>query len=69
MDNRLFNVIGISDFEGVTFGRFTTYSKAQTAKEMLKAALEAAGFEDRLDIVQDEIPIDHIEIDGKMIKL
>jgi hypothetical protein len=31
--------------------------------------LETEGFEDMFDIVQDEIPIDVIEIGGELIKL
>jgi hypothetical protein len=62
---RLFNVIGLDDLEGTVFARCTTYEKAQKAKELL----EAEGFEDMLDIVQDEMPIDAIEIGGKLIEL
>ena len=62
---RLFNVVGIDDLEGTTFVRCTTYEKAQKAKELL----EAEGFEDVIDIVQDEMPIDVIEIGGKLIEL
>ena len=65
MNERLFNVIGIDDLEGTTFARCTTYEKAQKVKELL----EEEGFEDILDIVQDELPIDVIEIGGKLIKL
>lgn len=65
MCERLFSVIGIDDLEGTTFARCTTYEKAQTAKELL----ETEGFEDILDIVQDELPIDVIEIGGKLIEL
>ncbi len=61
----LFNVIGMDDLEGTVFARCTTYEKAQKAKELL----EAEGFEDMLDIVQDEIPVDVIEIDGEYIEL
>ena len=65
MNGRLFNVIGMDDFEGIVFARCTTYEKAQKAKVML----EAEGFEGVLDIVQDEMPIDVIEIDGELINL
>lgn len=64
-DMRLFNVVGIDDLEGTTFAMCTTYEKAQKAKEIL----EAEGFEGLFDIVQDEIPIDVIEIGGEMIEL
>ena len=62
---KLYNVIGKDDLEGTVFCRCTTYEKAKIAKTML----EEEGFEDILDIVQDEIPIDVIEIDGKMMAL
>ena len=62
---RLFNVVGIDDLEGMTFAHCTTYEKAQKAMELL----EAEGFEDMLDIVQDELPVDMIELDGELIEL
>ena len=63
---RLFNVVGMDDLEGTVFARCTTYDKAQKAKELL----EAEGFEDMLDIEQDEmLPIDVIGIGGKLIEL
>ena len=62
---RLFNVIGMDDLEGTVFARCTTYEKAQKAKELL----EKEGFEDLLDIVQDEMSIDVIEIGGELIEL
>ena len=64
-DMKLFNVVGIDDLEGTVFTRCTTYEKAQKAKELL----EVEGFEDMLDIVQDKMPIDVIEIGGKLIEL
>ena len=64
-DMRLFNVIGLDDLEGVVFARCTTFEKAQKAKELT----EANGFEGVLDIVQDETPVDVIEIGGKLIEL
>ena len=64
-DMRLFNVIGIDDLEGMVFARCTTIEKAQKAKELT----EANGFEGMLDIVQDEMPIDVIEIGGELIEL
>ena len=64
-DMRLFNVAGMDDLKGTVFARCTTYEKAQKAKELL----EAEGFEDMLDIVQDGIPIDVIEIGGELIEL
>ena len=33
------------------------------------ALLEAEGFEDMLDIVQDELPVDVIEVGGELIEL
>ena len=65
MKRRLFNVIGIDDLDGTVFARCTTLAKAVIAKDML----EKEGFEDVLDIVQDELPIDVIEIGGKLIEL
>ena len=65
MSGRLFNVIGMDDFDGTVFARCTTLAKAVIAKDML----EKEGFEDMLDIVQDEIPIDVIEIGGELIEL
>ena len=65
MNERLFNVVGIDDLEGTVFVRCTTYEKANKAKELL----EAEGFEDMLDIAQDEMPIDVIEIGGELIEL
>ena len=62
---RLFNVVGLDTLEGVTFARCTTYEKAQKAKELL----EAEGFEDVLDIVQDEMPVNVIVIGGTLISL
>ena len=64
-DMRLFNVIGLDDLEGVVFARCTTFEKAQKVKELT----EENGFEGMLDIVQDETPVDVIEIGGKLIEL
>ena len=63
--DRLYNVIGIDDLEGTTFARCTTLAKAVIAKDKL----EKNGFEDMLNIVQDELPIDVVEIDGELIEL
>ena len=65
MNERLFNVVGMDDLEGTVFARCTTYEKANKVKELL----EAEGFEDMLNIAQDEISIDVIEIGGELIKL
>lgn len=65
MNERLFNVVGMDDLEGTVFARCTTYEKANKVKKLL----EAEGFEDILNIAQDEIPIDVIEIGGELIKL
>lgn len=64
-DMGLFNVVGMDDLEGTVFARCTTLAKAVIAQ----GKLEMEGFEGMLDIVQDEIPIDTIEIDGKIIEL
>ena len=65
MNKILYNVIGLDDLEGVVFARCTTFEKAQKAKELT----EENGFEGMLDIVQDETPVDVIEIGGKLIEL
>lgn len=65
MNKRLFNVVGMDDLEGIVFARCTTYEKANKSIQLL----EAEGFEDMLNIAQDEIPIDVIEIGGELIKL
>lgn len=65
MWTKLVNVIGIDDLEGTVFARCTTYEKAVKAKE----CLEREGFEGMIDIVQDEIPVDVIEIDSQMLEL
>ncbi len=62
---KLFNVIGLDDLDGLVFARCTTIAKATIAKNKL----EKEGFEGVLDIVQDNTPIDTIEIDGKIIEL
>lgn len=62
---KLYNVVGIDDLEGTVFARCTTLEKAVITQNKL----EHEGFEDVLDIIQDETPIDTIEIDGKLIKL
>ena len=64
-DMGLFNVVGMDDLERTVFARCTTLAKAVIAQ----GKLEKEGFEGMLDIVQDEIPIDTIEIDGKIIEL
>ena len=62
---KLWNLIGIDDLEGLTFGRFTTDEKAIKAKIIL----ENEGFDGALDIVQDSIPIDMINLEGKNIEI
>lgn len=65
MLEKLFNVIGIDDLDGMVFARCTTFEKAQKAKTLL----EANGFEDVINIVQDKLLIDVIEVDNRMIEL
>jgi len=65
MQTNLFNVIGIDSLDGTVFTRCTTYEKAVKAKELL----EQEGFEGMIDIVQDEIPIDAIEVGSQMLEL
>ena len=62
---RLYNVIGMDDLEGSIFVRCTSLEKAEAAKRKI----EKEGHEDMLDIVQDEILVDAIEIDGELIEL
>ena len=62
---RLFNVVGMDDLEGMVFARCTTLAKAVIAQDKL----EKEGFGGMLDIVQDEIPINVIEIGGELIEL
>lgn len=65
MWTKLFNVVGIDDLEGEVFARCTTYEKSVKAKD----CLENNGFENMIDIVQDEIPVDVIEIDSQLLEL
>ena len=65
MNENIYNVMGLDDLEGMIFARCATFEKAQRAKEIT----EANGFEGMLDIVQDETPVDVIEIGGKLIEL
>ena len=64
-DVTLFNIVGLDDLEGTTFARCTTKDKAERAVEMLKTE----GFDDLIEIRQDKIPVDTVEIDGKLIAL
>lgn len=63
--DRLYNVIGVDDLEGMTFARCTSVEKARIAK----SRLEKEGLEDMLAVVQDDIPVDTIEINGELIEL
>ena len=60
MGERLFNVVGLDDLEDIIFARCTTYEKAQKVVDLLVAE----GFEDMITILQDELPVDVIEIDA-----
>lgn len=62
---KLYNVIGIDDLEDLTFARCTDRDKAEIAKAML----EAEGFENMLRIIEDNLEIDVVEINGKLVKL
>lgn len=62
---KLFNVMGIDDLEGITFARCTTYEKAQKALQLI----EAEGFQDMVDIEQDQLPIDCVIIGDKFLEL
>lgn len=61
----LYNVIGLDDLEGVSFARCSTYEKAEKAKKIL----EEEGFENMLEIVKDEVPIDTIVVGDEIITL
>ena len=61
----LYNVVGIDDLEGMTFARCTTMDKAVKAKKLL----ENNGYEDMLEITQDNSAVDMLEIDGELIEL
>lgn len=65
MDKTTFIVYSVGVLDGIVFARCTTYEKAQKAVELLGKE----GFEDMVDILQEETKIDVIEIDGKMIEL
>lgn len=62
---RLYNVVGIDDLEDITFARCTSMIKAERAKAML----EDEGFECMVRIIEDNIDVDVVEIDGKLIEL
>lgn len=62
---KLYNVVGMDDLEGITFARCTTPKKAEKAKKLL----ETEGFEDMLNIIQEEILADVIEIDSQLLEL
>ena len=64
-NTKLYNVIGLADLEGTVFASCTTYEKATKAKKML----ESVGLENYIDVVQDELPVDVIEINGEIIEL
>lgn len=62
---KLWKVVGRDELEGFVFAQCTTYDKAKRALELT----EENGFEDMVEIVQDEIPVDAIEINGKIVEL
>lgn len=64
-DKKFYSVVGVNDLEGTTFARCTTPEKAEKAKKLL----EEQGFEDMLTIIQDNIGIDELCINGSIIKL
>lgn len=65
MNKTTFIVYGMGTLDGMVFARCTTYEKAQKAIKLL----EEEGFENMVDILQEETKIDVIEIDGKLIEL
>ena len=62
---RLFKVVGKDDLEDCIFAQCITPDKAKKAMELT----EQNGFEDMVEIIQDELPLDTIEIAGKIIEL
>ena len=62
---KLYNVVGIDDLEGLTFAHCTSMIKAERAKAML----EDVGFECMVRIIEGNIEVDVIEMDGKLIEL
>lgn len=61
----LYNVVGIDDLEDLTFARCTTIVKAERAKSML----EDEGLECMVRIVKDEVDVDTVEINGRIVEL
>ena len=61
----IYSVVGCDDLEGWTFACCTTREKAEKAVERLKEE----GFEDKVEIVQEELPLDVIEIGDDLIQL
>ena len=62
---KLFKVVGRDELDDCTFAQCTTYDKAKRALELT----EENGFEDMVEIIEDELPVDTIEIDGKLVEL
>ena len=60
----MFDVVDNSG--SIIFATCTTYEKANKAKALL---IEAGHFEDELDIIQCEIPVDVVVINEKLIQL
>ena len=58
--NILWNLEGIADQKCTTFARCTTYKKAKKAKEIL----EKEGFEGKLRITHDRLPVNVMNING-----
>lgn len=61
----LYNVVGKDDLEGTVFARCTTRKKAENAQ----ALIEKEGFEDMLEIVRDEIPLDTVSIGDEFVRV
>jgi hypothetical protein len=61
---RIFAVVGIDDLEGMTFAQCTTMEKAKKAMKILVEN----GFDD-VEIIESNLTLDVIEVEGKYYEL
>jgi hypothetical protein len=61
---KIYAVVGIEDLEGMTFAQCTTMEKAEKAMELLVEN----GFDD-IEIVESNLTLDAIEVEGKYYEL
>lgn len=66
MDDVIYKVIGVDDFDGVIFCYCSTYEKAKKAYDLLESECELGGV---IAIVQDELSLDKIVVDDNIIEL